>query len=171
MPYYQDPNGALHFLSAQDVEDGWESRLPSGCVQITDEVAADIINPPPTLEQTKANRIAEIYLAYGEAIQASVSFTSLDGSAKTYQADNEGENSSQAVLLKAMQGYSLAGAVPEGFYWIAEDNSKVPFTLVDLQGLYAAMLGQGWAAFQKLQDKKTEIRAAETVAAVENINW
>lgn len=171
MAYFKDTSNHLHFLSAEDLENGGARLLPEGSVEISNEEAAAIANPPATLDELKEEKLLAMQASYVAAIQSSVSFTSSDGSTKSYQADNVGENSSQTVLLKAMQGYSLAGAVPDGFYWVADDNVKLPFTLVDLQGLYGAMLSQGWAAFQNLQNKKSAIRAASTIAAVNSINW
>ena len=86
---------------------------------------------------------------------------------KTFQADTD----SQIVLIKAQQGYAIVGAVPDGFYWVASDNTQVPFTLEDLKGLYAAMLAQGWTAFQRLQTQKAAVRAAKTLAAVNAVVW
>ncbi|WP_407945730.1 DUF4376 domain-containing protein [Paraburkholderia elongata] len=58
-----------------------------------------------------------------------------------------------------------------GFYWKSSDNTEVPFALADLKGLYAAMLAQGWAAFQKLQTFKAQVSTATTVIAVQAVVW
>jgi hypothetical protein len=44
-------------------------------------------------------------------------------------------------------------------------------TFAQLQGLAAAMLAQGWAAFQNLQTRKTAVRSATTVTQVQTIIW
>ncbi|WP_326489860.1 DUF4376 domain-containing protein [Paraburkholderia sp. HP33-1] len=62
-------------------------------------------------------------------------------------------------------------STPAGFYWKAADNTLVPFTLPDLQGLYTTILAQGWVAFQKRTTLKEEIAAATTIAAVQAIVW
>ncbi|MBB5414118.1 DUF4376 domain-containing protein [Paraburkholderia atlantica] len=119
------------------------------------------------LAAAQAIQSATIDAAYAAAIQQSVSFKTAGGVTETFQADA----GSQTVLMQATQGYQIAGATPTGFYWKAADNTPVPFTLTDLQGLYQAILAQGWAAFQKRTNLKAEIAAATSVAAVQAINW
>lgn len=167
MPYFQEANGELHYLSAQDVENGGESLLPTGCNQITDSQAAAIQNPPLTLAQAQAVQVSAITQAYENAVVQPVGFTTEAGIAKTFQADPASQN----VLVQSMQGYNLAGSVPTGFYWVSTDNTQVEFTLTDLKGLYASMLAQGWEAFQKKQTLKSQISAAKSVAAVQAIEW
>lgn len=104
--------------------------------------------------------------AFAAAVIATIAYTSVAGVVQTFQADA----GSQDVLLKAVIGYGAAG-VPPGFFWKAADNTPVPFTVADLQGLYAAMLSRGWAAFQARAAKKHAIATASTVAAVEAITW
>ena len=132
--------------------------------------------PPPSVEaqlaSAQAAQCAAIDAAYYKAIQADVTFKSAGGFTATFQADSV----SQAYVMQTTQGYSIAGATPSGFYWVAADNTHVPFTLADLQGLYQAMLEQGWTAFQKRQTLKAQINAittstANAVAAVQAITW
>ncbi len=135
--------------------------------RISDAEAEAILNPPPTLLQAKALKKSEMEAAYIAAVQVSVPFTTEAGVAKYYQADmvdGDQKQSSQTILLKTLTGYNMAGAVPPGFFWKSEDNIEVPFTLADLRGLYAAMLGQGNAAFLRLQARKSAVSAAATVA-------
>ena len=56
MPYYKDLSGKLHFLDSAE----FEHLLPAGCVEITESEADAIANQPPTAEQVKATRTAEI---------------------------------------------------------------------------------------------------------------
>lgn len=126
---------------------------------------------PPTaaqqLAQAQAVQVLSLEAAYVKAITTDVAFTTAAGVSKTYQADS----ASQTVLAQATQGYVLAGAVPAGFYWVASDNTKVAFTLADLKGLYAAMLAQGWTAFQHLQAQKAAVAAATSIATAQAITW
>ncbi|MDE3023317.1 MAG: DUF4376 domain-containing protein, partial [Pseudomonadota bacterium] len=119
------------------------------------------------LAQAQAAQIASLSSAYRSAIVTPVSYTSKGGVTKTYQADP----ASQTLLMQATQGYGIAGATPTGFYWKSEDNTEVPFTLADLQGLYMAMLSQGWTAFQHLQSLKSQVSAATSISAVQAITW
>lgn len=125
--------------------------------------------PPASasLDDIKSEQKTAIDDAYQTAIQQDISFKTAAGITETFQADAQ----SQSVLMQATQGYSLAGAVPSGFFWKAKDNTRVPFTLADLEGLYGAMLAQGWTAFQKRTDLKEEIDAATTIEAVQAIIW
>lgn len=105
--------------------------------------------------------------SYALAIQAPVGFTSAGGVLQTFQGDPQ----SQSNLVMTLAGYSAAGATPPGFFWVAADNTQVPFILSDLKGLAGAMLAQGFTAFRHLQTQKAAIRAATTVAAVQGVIW
>jgi Domain of unknown function (DUF4376) len=130
-------------------------------------VAAGGVADSIPISQVQTNRIATLQAAYDAAIVVPVAYTSRAGVAKTYQADP----ASVANLQAALAGLGAAGATPTGFYWVAADNTQVPFTFADLQGLAAAMLAQGWAAFQHLQTQKAAVRAAATVADVQAVVW
>ena len=119
------------------------------------------------LATAQAAQIATLNAAYQNAIVQDVSYTSVAGVTKTYQADT----TSQQNLLIATTGYNLAGATPAGFYWVAADNTQVPFALADLHGLYLAMLAQGATAFQHLQTQKAAVNAATTAAAALAVTW
>ena len=41
MPYFKAPNDSLHFLTDEDVANGWTQVLPDGCEQLNDEQAAE----------------------------------------------------------------------------------------------------------------------------------
>ncbi|MBB3213413.1 hypothetical protein FHW67_002705 [Herbaspirillum sp. Sphag1AN] len=123
--------------------------------------------PTVTLAAAQSSQIGIIVAAYQSAISTPVSFTTAGGVTKTFQADSN----SQDLLVTAVAGYNAQKAVPTGFYWKSADNTQVPFTLADLNGLSAAMLAQGWTAFQHLTTLKAQVAAATTVAAVQAIVW
>jgi len=122
---------------------------------------------PPTLQEAQAQQINSLWQAYQTATQAPVSYTSKGGVTKTYQADPQ----SVANLTQMLLAFQAAAATPSGFYWVAADNTQVPFTYADMQGLAAAFGAQGAAAFQRLRALKAEIKAATTVSAVQAITW
>jgi len=126
-----------------------------------------ISRKPPTLQQAQADQIATLYAAYQQAIQQPVSYTSKGGVTKTYQADPK----SVANLTWAMLMYQKAQATPAGFYWVAADNTQVPFTYADLQGLAQALGDPGNAAFQHYQTQKIAVLAATTVSEVQAVTW
>jgi hypothetical protein len=156
-----------------------DGTLPEGAIECEQQVAQNYtgytvsngqIVPPTDAQVLAAAQVEQaeaIMAAYQTAISQPVSFTTAGGMTKTFQADPD----SQTLLVATTQGYTLAGAVPSGFYWVSADNTEVPFTLADLSGLYAATLAQGWLAFQKKQALKAQINSAATVAAVQAITW
>lgn len=158
-------NGLPYHIHPTATPDAWaalESAIAANEVTVNPYVA-----PVVTLAEAQASQIEAINLAYENAISQPVSYKTAGGAAEAFDADA----GSQTILMQAAQGYTLAGAVPSGFYWVAADNTQVPFTLEDLGGLYQAMLAQGWSAFQKKQTLKAQINAATTVDAVIAIVW
>jgi hypothetical protein len=119
------------------------------------------------LDDAQSAQNAIIDAAYLAAVTTPVAFTTAAGVASTYQADPD----SQQILSRAMQTYKDAGSVPSGFYWRSAGNTNVTFTLADLEGLDAAMMAQGWAAFQQKVKLKGDIAAATTVSAVQGVIW
>jgi len=119
-------------------------------------------SPPASLQLSQAQtaQAAVLNNAYNNAIQQPVAYM---GTA--FQADA----ASQGTLNKAL--VALNGQVPSGFYWVDANNNQVAMTFAQLQGLAAAMMAQGWAAFQHLQAQKAAVRAAATLAAVQAIVW
>ena len=120
--------------------------------------------PLATAQQNKLQSLAQ---AYQSAIQLPVSYTSKGGVTKTYQADDQ----SVANLTKMLLAFQTAGVTPAGFYWVSFDNTQVPFTYADMQGLASAFGTQGAGAFQHLQTLKASVSAATTVSAVQAVNW
>lgn len=161
----------------------WE-EAPKGAIEVTEDqyraaVAApygaswngtDVVpNAAPvlSLESAKAAQQSLIKAAYNAFVQQPVSFETAGGVTDMFDADAASQN----TLMQATQGYGLAGDVPVGFYWLSASNTRVPFTLGDLRGLYQAMLSQGWAAFQKKETLKAQIDDAATVEAVQSVIW
>jgi hypothetical protein len=147
----------------------WQTCIstPGYTVSNGELVAPAAPTPAQLLSVAQASQAALIDSAYYSVIQQNVSFKTAAGVTKTFQADAD----SQTIVMQATQGYQIAGATPAGFYWKSADNTLVSFTLADLQGLYTAILSQGWAAFQKRTTLKQQIAGATTVAAVQTIVW
>lgn len=119
-----------------------------------------------TLAQTQMAQIMAMAAAYSNAIAQDITFTTAGSVTKTFQSDPQSISNAQAMLA----AYGASG-VPSGFYWVAKDDTQVPFTLADLQGLAKAMGDQGWSAFQRLQARKASILAAGTIAEVQAVIW
>jgi hypothetical protein len=85
MPYYQDSNNQLHFLSATDIANGGLALLPQGCTAISDAqalanltaLAAAVPNGENFIQSVKtavggilaANALMTVYPAFFPAIQ------------------------------------------------------------------------------------------------------
>lgn len=127
----------------------------------------DIAPFSPDVSVLKAEKLAEITGRYNDACQASVSFTTGAGDAQTFQADT----GSQQVLQASIAGLAGMKQTPPGFAWLALDNTPVPFTFADLQSLAQVMYLQGYQAFVKLQQLKTQLNTAKTVKEINAVVW
>ncbi len=129
--------------------------------------------PQPTAEEltaaelpaAKAQRRAWLNDYHAQNGLTVVEFTTSGGVTKLFDAD--------PVAIGRIQGTLLAagGTLPDGFYWVAADNTQVPFTFTDLQGLAATIFYHGWLSFNHLQNKKAEVDACLTIEEVESVNW
>ena len=147
----------------------WQACLSKqGCTVVNGALTAPPdLTAAQLLAQAQASQIATLRQSYGAAIQQAVSYTSKGGVTTTYQADPQ----SVANLTQMLLAFQAAAATPSGFYWVSLDNTQVPFTYADMQGLAAAFGAQGAAAFQHLQTLKAEAMAATSVSAVQAIVW
>lgn len=119
---------------------------------------APAIPAAQALASAKSAQVASLAQSYKTAIQQAVAYMTT-----TFQADD----ASQQTLTRCL----VAGSVPSGFYWLDANNVKVAMTFAQLQGLAAAMLAQGQAAFDRLQTRKASVNAATDVATVQAIVW
>ena len=120
-----------------------------------------------TLSQVQVDQIGALSAAYAVAIRQSVSYVSKGGIPQIFQADP----ASIANVANMQLAFAAAATVPTGFYWVAADNTQVPFTYADVQGLAAAIGAQGFTAFARLQLRKTAVRAATTIAQALAVVW
>lgn len=169
--YYDDkdspaPTSATNLANITDTE--WQDSIAN---QRKYQVISGLFKlaPLPTTAQlltaAQTMQIDTIKAAYANAIVQPISYTSKGGVTKTYQADPQSVYNLQAMLA------AYSGVVPTGFYWVAADNTQVPFAFSDLQGLAAVIGAQGWTAFQHLQTLKAQILAATTIASVQGSVW
>lgn len=170
MPTFKLPNDSIVQLHDQFTTpvDGDMITFPSNWLQNATQddldalgiiVIPDPIPAAPTLLELQTAKILEMHVAYNDAIQVDVAYMNT-----TFQADT----SSQVTLSKSLAG--MGGTAPAGFYWVDSNNNQVPMTFAECQGLAAVMFDQGWAAFQRLQNKKAAIMAAD-INSVGAITW
>lgn len=117
----------------------------------------------------EAQKTQQILLqnSYQATITGSITFTTSGGVTQVFQADED----SRRNISDQLSAYQVLGHAPDGFYWLAADNTPVPFTLTDLENVWAQANVQGFQAFAHLQTKKSAVRAATTVLAVQAITW
>jgi len=119
------------------------------------------------LSGMQTNQKVVLETAYAAAVAISVSYTSIGGVTQIFQADPN----SVSYLSSTLAGCSKTQTVPTGFYWVAVDNTQVPFTYADVQGLAQVIFNQGALAFDHLQSKKAAVRAATTATDVLAVVW
>lgn len=163
----QMPPSGASVVEVSDRATMLQTCAPGWTVQNGKLVAPPAPTSAQLLAQAQRAQIGIMMADYRNAIQVPVSYTSKGGVTKTYQADPQSVSNLQNAIL----GMQAAGVTPSGFYWVSADNTQVPFTFADLQGLAAALLAQGWAEFQHLQTLKAEVMAATSVSAVQAIVW
>ncbi|WP_345815291.1 DUF4376 domain-containing protein [Paraburkholderia sp. PREW-6R] len=125
---------------------------------------------PWTAEELAAVRSARkaiLQAEYNAALTAPVSFTNAAGITSVYQADEV----SQSNLLKMLMVFRPTETTPAGFFWVAADNSQVPFTYADMQGLALAIATPGIANFARLQSLKAAVDSAATLTAIQAVTW
>lgn len=140
---------------------GWRAVNSQADLVVGETFSATL---PVLLAQIQLAQVATVAAAYQSAISQPVSFTTAGKVSKTFQADPGSIANLQGILAAF-----TASTLPTGFYWVSQDNTQVPVTYADLQGLAAAMGAQGWTAFQRLQTAKAAIAAATTAAAVQAV--
>jgi hypothetical protein len=161
MNFYKLPSGEVAGFDTPE-------EAPEGATEITETEFSQIATATVlTLEQVQATQIAALTASYAAAIQQPVSYTSKGGITKTYQASTASVDNLTQMLL----AFQASQTVPEGFYWVSEDNTQVSFTYADMQALANALGTQGAAMFVQLQTLKGQVNAATDVAAVQAVVW
>lgn len=114
------------------------------------------------LQQAKTVQLATLQAAFAAAVAqpaAYMSTTFLDDPAH------------QQLLARAAQAFTLANAVPSGFFVPDVNGNEVAMTLAQLQGLVQAISAQEWGAFSQWVSLQKQVAAATTVTAVQAIVW
>lgn len=160
--------GLLVWMWALDLTPAALANLDAALVLIEPFDGGSVVtDDSQSLAAVQVRQCAMLDAAYTSAIAQAVSFTNAAADTHSYQSDPDSVGKLSACLL----GWMSAATVPEGFYWLAADNTRVTFTWADLQGLAAALINAGHAAFAVLQDLKVAVRAATTADAVRAIVW
>jgi len=122
-------------------------------------------DPDHYLSVIKNNQCALIDASYIAALSADIEFATAAGVTETYQADQQSLNTMMQTIIGS------GGSLINGFVWGASDNTQVPFTFADLQGLANAIYMRGNGFYFHRQTKKAAIRACLSVEDVNLISW
>lgn len=115
-----------------------------------------------TLARAKELKKDEIDNAKINAIEDGIEFKG-----KVFQSAEYDRN----LLTSTVSLFNIAGKVPDGFVWIAKDNTAVPMTLVELVALSQAMATDVTTNTIKARNLKDAVEAAKTLAEVNAIRF
>jgi hypothetical protein len=121
------------------------------------------IAPPPTLEEAKAAKLAEISAAYSEfdaigTVGTSAGYPIQAGQAHVSKLDG-------AIRFAEMAGAS------EIYITDAENATHYAVSLADAKGVLMEQMGAALAAHLKKQTLRAQVEAAGTVEDVEAVVW
>ena len=132
-----------------------ESELPA---DIVGAIAADAA----MIDIARAAKMEEIDKKRDEVIAEGVEYNG-----KQFQSDTH----DQALLTQAVTLFSASGGVPDGYTWIAKDNSRVALDLAGLVALGALMALRVNENYQKARDLKDQANKALTLDEIQAIQW
>ncbi|MCW1318216.1 DUF4376 domain-containing protein [Campylobacter jejuni] len=75
------------------------------------------------------------------------------------------------LLTSTVSLFAITKQVPEGFVWIAKDNTAIPFTLEELIELGSIMANSVNTNTIKARNLKDKIEQAKTLEELESIVW
>jgi hypothetical protein len=176
--FFFDENAPDDAFDVSDADAHAAINLPAGSTyEFTHPVAPGtygelVISAPSEdflLTQAQAKQISSLAMEYQGAYTAPIAYRAI---ADTVSRDYQATSASQDALAQELAIYSVTGAViPADYYWVATDNSHVPFVLPDLQGLSAAIGARRWDSFKRFQERKSAVKSAVTVDNVLAIVW
>lgn len=131
-------------------------------LEIVEMTISDFHAAIKTLADHKADKAAELEAACIAALEADVTYDSV-----VYQ------NTERTVknLVKLTVHRAAGGTLKQGFTWRAKDNSDVPFTFTDIDGLIKIIGVLTMDVEANMTVRKNELIAAADIAAVNAITW
>lgn len=153
MPLFENPNprtaeDRYHWLDDADV-DGFMHLLPPGCTQVPDDEVQANLNPPPTHDQ----RLYDLTTSYEQAISEDLLFTPSLSTEYYFQVDKKSIEELNSTIQQC-----TSKKLPDNFYWVSKDNTKVPVTYEDLTGLVEAYFIRKTVEFNKYQARKAALK-------------
>jgi len=158
--------GSRHSLfTSSDTQLGGEYPWPEGDA-ITDAIDTirtelnNLRNPPPTIEETRNEKLTNLRIDYEAAINAGIEYNGI-----TFQCDVNSASNLNSVLTAIQNGWSL----PDNFTWRDAANVDHQADMQFLQGLAKAMADNNAALFRRLQKAKDAVRQATTTQEIESV--
>ncbi|MCG8991822.1 DUF4376 domain-containing protein [Laribacter hongkongensis] len=140
MSYYKDQDGRVHFLESAD----YEILLPTGCTQISDAEAAELLVPEPEPLDTMRDRALSQLPVWEKAERAG-------------GIEHAGQRwLTTSAALQDIRDVLLAGTVP-GEQWVTADRRIVPMTFAELQVLWQAITARGAQIYQRRLEMEQQI--------------
>ncbi|WP_348518115.1 DUF4376 domain-containing protein [Campylobacter sp. CCS1377] len=115
-----------------------------------------------SLDECKNIKYKEIDTKRDEVIEGGVTYKD-----KVFQSAEKDRN----LLTSTVSLFSITKSLPEGFVWIAKDNTAVPMNLQDLIALGALMASSVNENTIKARNLKDAVLKATTLDEVKGIVW
>jgi hypothetical protein len=117
--------------------------------------------PTPTLDEVRAEKLAEIK----RARQAAIANGEVEYDGLRFPVDS----ASQGALSNAILTHQLVGALPR--VWKAKDGYLPVMSIGQLTAVYAQAAAFGEERFTREMELTEKVNAAESVKEIEGINW
>lgn len=115
-------------------------------------------SPGPTVEQVRAEQLAQVNIERARRIAGGVSYAG-----HVYDSDDV----SRANVTGTVAAVSAGVPLPDGFAWRTADNVDVPFDAPTLVALGAALLAHANACYANSWALKAALAAADDPASVD----
>ena len=163
MPFFQVPNSAFPWsLTAQQLADGFVP--PPGSVEISAAEAHTLSNPPPPLDEVKAEKLAKIKADRNAAITGG--FTYLN---KPIDSDRDSVMAITGAAVAALA--AKAAGIPYSVTWTCADDSTLTLDADGVLGMSITLAQFADAQHTKGRPLKDAIKNATAVDAVEAVAW
>jgi hypothetical protein len=144
MQFYQAPDQTLH-----QIDPGFASMLPTGCVPISEEEATAILNPKKAIE--------EVRIACWEAIKVARDVRTTGGG---YKVGEHWFHSDTFSRTQQMGLVMLGASLPAGVEWKTMNGTKVVMTPALAQQIFAAAAASDIAIFAAAESHRAAMLAS-----------
>ena len=144
-----------------------KNKLKKPFVSVTNsEMPLEVVEALNELE-TQLNAIRTAKLAELDNARDAYISSGVEYNGVAYDSDTQ----SQILLSQAISRYTRQGEVPEGFLWIAKDNSLNALKLADLIELEGKMAERLYTAYIKANKLKSAVRDSIDLGQIQSVVW